>query len=90
MPLFCLGYFFFKVYFTIFQADFCYCTWANKLRLLTFVTVNEDWRLGMAKNLTKEDKIVQFTDEDCKMAVGLANRRTRPLCDPSIECFFRR
>jgi len=30
---------------------------------------------GMAKNLTKGDGIVQFTDEDCEMAVGLANRR---------------
>jgi len=30
---------------------------------------------GMAKNLTKGNGIVQFTDEDCKMTVGLANRR---------------
>ena len=57
----------------------------KKLKLQVSVTADVDGCQGMAKNLTKGDEIVKFTDEDCKMAVGLANRRTRPLCDPSIK-----
>ena len=39
-----------------------------------FVMVDVGGYSGMAKNLTKENGIVQITDEDCKMAVGLGNR----------------
>jgi len=69
------GLFLFQGLFYNFLSRFLLLWAGRKTKVLRTCNDCVDGCPGMAKNLTKGDGIVQFTNEDCKMAVGLANRR---------------